>query len=123
MKRAILVVGLLALLVCTAHAQNPITANIPFAFVAGKATLPAGNYEFRPSYDLLVMQVRNVKTGQEVYVPIMARLGTGEAPIAKVTFDEVGGKRLLETVLPTADDGFLLAVTKQKHTHAVVKAG
>ncbi len=122
MKRAILVMGLLTLLVCAAYAQQPVTANIPFEFVAAKATLPAGNYEFR-SIDVLSMQVRNTETGKTVIVPILTRLGSPQSGVAHVSFDNVGGKMILESLLPGTEDGYLLNTTKQKHTHKLIKLG
>ncbi len=123
MKRAILVIGLLGLLIAPAFAQEITKATIPFEFVAGQTTLPAGTYEFKPMDNSRQMQVQNVTTGKSVMVPVMTRLGTGEAGVAKVTFDKVGNKTMLETVLPGTGDGYLLHVTKGKHTHNIVKAG
>jgi len=39
---------LLGFFVSSAHAQGIIVARIPFAFVVGGSTLPAGTYELRP---------------------------------------------------------------------------
>ncbi len=122
MKRAILVMGLLTLLVCAAYAQQPVVANIPFEFTAAKTTLPPGNYEFR-SIDVLSMQVLNKDTGKSVIVPILTRLGTPESTVAHVSFDNIGGKMILESLLPGTEDGYLLNVTKHKHTHKVIKLG
>jgi hypothetical protein len=42
---------LLGFCVSTARAQGIVVANIPFAFVVGHTTLPAGRYEIRPVDD------------------------------------------------------------------------
>jgi hypothetical protein len=121
MKRAILVIGFLGLLVCSAHAQTLFEANIPFNFIAGETTLPAGTYDFKPSEDFLFMQVLNKDTGKSVLIPVLTRLGTGDTGPARITFDKVGGKTILESVLPVTDDGYLFQITKEKHTHRTVK--
>lgn len=123
MKRAILATGLLTLLVCSAYAQDTMRAKIPFDFVAAGTTLPAGTYEFRPLNDFTNIEIRNVDTQKVVLVPVITGLGTGEPGMAKVTFDRIGDKRILEAVLPGTGDGYLLHATKEKHAHDIVKAG
>jgi hypothetical protein len=47
-KASVFAAVLLGFCVSTARAQEMIVARIPFAFVVGSSTLPAGRYEIRP---------------------------------------------------------------------------
>ncbi len=123
MKRMLLVfgiIGLMGVLLGTAYAQEPIVkANVPFAFLAAGKALPAGNYEFRLDETNNTMLLRNLDTKKEVVVPVLAPLA-GVTAAVKVTFDVVGDNHILETVWPSGADGYLIAVTKKKHTHKVI---
>src|ERR1700686_4745156 len=56
MKRLHFAVGLLAALACSGlEAQTRLEANIPFEFRIGKTTLPAGDYLFDYSSQLLIV--------------------------------------------------------------------
>lgn len=124
MKRAIVIIGLLGMLVLPAYGQaDHVTANIAFDFVAAGTALPAGNYEFKPSDDGNNLMVRNLQTKKTVSVPIITRLAAGPSGTVRITFDEVGGKNILEAVWPGTADGYLVHMTKEKHTHKTVKVG
>ncbi len=121
MKRAILVIGLLGLLICTGYGQMaPLKANIPFDFVVAGTSLPAGTYELKTT-EFNFIQIENMQTKKTVSVQILARLGTGGSSDSKLTFDVIGEKKVLETIQPANEDGYLFKVTKGKHTHQVVK--
>ncbi len=125
MKRMLAVVAFVGLLVISGYADELVMkANVPFSFVAGQKTFPAGNYEFRATTDLDTIQVRNLDTGATAEVNVMTRLAQEpiDASKAKVTFDEVSGKKPeLEAVWPGSDDGYLVGITKEKHKHRSVK--
>jgi hypothetical protein len=123
MKRAILVIGFLGLLVCSVQAQTVLKANIPFEFIAGETTFPAGTYEFKPSQNFAFMEVQNTETGKSALLQILTRLGTADMGPSRISFDKVGEKTILESVLPVGDDGYLFLATKEKHTHRIVKLG
>jgi hypothetical protein len=113
---------LVGLFVVTAYGQETVlSANIPFSFIAGEKTMPAGTYTFQAESET-AMLMRNVKTGDAAYVTILTRLSpTSDMQQALATFDDHEGKMTLEAVWPTADDGYLFHVTNQKHTHKVIK--
>ena len=91
-KRLFVMAGLLvfASMVATqvVRADEPMLVNIPFAFVAGNATLPAGEYrrevarEFRCGFDSLLRHKRGGRGAFECYPskgntnPIEANLQT-----------------------------------------------
>jgi hypothetical protein len=121
MRRTLVLLALLGLLVLCGYAQNLEKAKISFSFVVDGKTLPAGTYTFR-ELSPKVMEIRNVDTSEAVLAPIITRIGmVGSVTEPSLTFDEVGDKLILETVWPPAGDGFLLATTKEKHTHRKVK--
>jgi hypothetical protein len=121
MKKAILVIGLLVLLVCSGYGQTAIRVSIPFEFTAADTTLPAGTYELKPTILGDLVQIRNVDTGKLINAPVLTRLGTSGNGDPKVTFDMIGDNAILETIQPGVDDGYLFHVTKMKHTHKTVK--
>ncbi len=120
MKRILVIVGLLALLVASAYGQQAtlVNAKIPYNFVAAGKTMSAGAYEFRVDEPSFTMSVRNVETGKQVIVPILTELSN--AGNVRVTFDVVGSDKVLEAVWPAGTEGYLLAMTKKKHTHETV---
>lgn len=122
MKRALLLTVMVALVAISAYAdQNAMTANIPFSFVAAGKTLPAGEYEIRAITDDEITLL-NLKTRQSVIVPVLTRLASSTPPKeAVVTFDKVNGKCFMETIWPMTDEGYLIQITKAKHTHERVR--
>lgn len=126
MKRILAIIAVVAMVVLSGYAQDTIMkVKVPFGFIAGQKMLSAGNYEFRATSDRSSINIRNLDTGAVTDVLVMTRLA--QDPIAsdraKLTFDEVGGKAHLEAIWPGVEDGYLLGVTKEKHTHRTVKTG
>jgi hypothetical protein len=66
-----LTAALLTLVTAAAYGQpNTMTADIPFAFHAVGANLPAGRYQIAPALTGSgVMAVRNLDTGKTVFAP------------------------------------------------------
>ncbi len=123
MKRVAAVLGLVLLAAMALSAQDVfVKANIPFDFVASGKAMPAGDYQFKHIGENAI-EVMNSQTRQAVLVHVLTRLAMTEHPSALVTFDIVGDKHVLESVMPGGTDGYLLAITKGKHTHRVVSAG
>ena len=124
--RTLLTLSLLTLLVAaSAYAQKPIVVTkIPFAFIIGKATLPAGQYEFtldvRPGF----MRVLSIDEKSEaVFAPVITRLAAGMHTTPKdahVVFDKVGDICTLSEIWDPGEDGYLLHGTKGKHEHQIV---
>jgi hypothetical protein len=127
MKRLTLVLGLLAVLLSTAFGQigqrSVLQAKIPFEFVAGSHTLPAGNYNF--SVSLNNVQMKNLDTGKTVSVGYMTRIAADKTASgkARITFDvHEGGKHFIEALWPDQDDGYLIHTVKGEHTHDIVRS-
>ena len=107
-----------------AIAQTALTVRVdaPFSFVAGTKTLPAGEYSFQPSADEREMIVRNQKTGESVFVPVLTRLGQRSGNEAEVVFDVAANEHYLAELHVPAVDGFAFKAAPGKHTHVGVKA-
>lgn len=111
MKKAILfLMGLGAVLLFAgplfAESSVEVTAHVPFAFIAGTESLPAGNYQFLLDYEntptVLAIRSKNGKS-----VDIMLAETKGEARIAKeskLVFEKIGGQDYLSQVQVTGFD-------------------
>lgn len=122
MKRILSIIGLLAIVAVSLYAQHPmLKAQIPFEFMVGAKSLPAGHYEFTLNEDFTSVIVRNLDTGNRMPVPIVTSLA-GPTGDVRVTFDTVGDKKTLEAVWLADNQGYLLHATKGKHSHDIVKA-
>ncbi len=123
MRRAAAVLGFVMLLALTMSAQREITTvTIPFDFVAMGKTMPAGHYRFMAMTNDAI-EITNMQNRASVIVDPLARIAATDHPKTLVTFDVVGNKYVLESLMPAGQDGYLVGITKEKHTHHVVKAG
>ncbi len=107
-----------------AFAQGNLTVrvDVPFSFIAGTKTLPAGDYTLQFSGDEKEMIVRAAKGGEAIFVPVLTRLGQRSDKEAEVVFDVAGNEHYLaELHVPTVD-GFAFKAAPGKHTHVSVKA-
>ena len=98
-----------------------VLADIPFSFVAGTKTLPAGEYAFEPSNNEKEMIVRNQKTGESVFVAILTRLGQRGGNENEVVFDVAANEHYLAEIHVPTVDGFAFKAAPGKHTHVGVK--
>jgi hypothetical protein len=99
-----------------------LNVDIPFSFVAGTKTLPAGKYELQPSNNEMEMLIRSQNTGESVLVPLLTRLGPRSERDAEVVFDVAGSEHYLAEVHIPDIDGFAFKAAPGKHTHVSVKA-
>jgi hypothetical protein len=98
MKRMILTFAAGCIALTTLQAQSFInTAEIPFAFHAGKTTLPAGHYRFSQSRGNQFQMIQN----QQTYESIMLMAGTpgvGAAKHSRLIFHRYGQQYFLSEV-------------------------
>jgi hypothetical protein len=107
------------------------TFKIPFAFQAGGAKLPAGDYAVLKAAEG-PLTLRQAATGKEIKLPFTERL---KPPVAEpqLVFDEVGDFApsyteyvtvyILSEVWFPGEEGFRTHTTKGAHKTRVVKAG
>jgi hypothetical protein len=86
--------------------KSSFVADVPFAFVVGNRTLPAGRYEFQfvlglPSAedDINILAVRSLDV-QHLYQAVVTRVtrGASEVKTAKLSFSREGDRRFLSQV-------------------------
>jgi hypothetical protein len=106
-----------------ATAQTTYDFKIPNSFVAKGQTFAAGSYALAvdPEGAVVTLQSVGVKAPSLV-LPVETRVSEPK-PLAEpeVVFDKLNGQLMLSELLIPGDDGYLLLVTKAKHTHESVK--
>lgn len=92
--RSILVALTVLFMATAAHAQQRVTATVPFSFVAGDRTYPAGDYSI--TADGVVLQIANSDKSEM----IMSQACESNKPSAdtKLVFDHMGGNYFLRQI-------------------------
>jgi hypothetical protein len=105
-----------------AFAQPAQKVSVPFKFMAGSSTLPAGTYYFATQASATRMEVRDASQKVVSMIPVITRLAkSGKAANStRLVFDTVGEERYLSEVWMAGADGFLVRATAEKHEHALV---
>lgn len=99
-----------------------VVANIPFSFMAGGKTLPAGEYQFAEGSLGKEMAIRGENLKADVFAPVITRLGERPGDEAEVVFDKVGDNYYLSELHVPGMDGYLFQGAPGKHVHVRVKA-
>lgn len=106
-----------------AGAQTQYDFKISSSFVANGKTLPAGNYVFsvNPAGDVVTLESKDTK-GSSALLAVETRISERK-PLAEpeVVFDKLNSQLLVSELLIPGEDGYLLLVTKAKHTHESTK--
>jgi len=94
--------------ISTAKAQSanqPMVANIPFAFSAGDRTLPAGKYGVsiaNPASDQRVIKITNLETNETAMLQMHSKSGKADEG-AKLVFNRYGERYFLAQAWTAAD--------------------
>lgn len=101
-----------------------IKAEVPFEFTAGSTVLPAGTYTFERQGTVgEVFRVQGEGKNGAV-ANVITRLASDihtTPQDAHLVFDVIGGsKYILAEIWIPGQDGYVLAVTKEKHAHKVM---
>jgi hypothetical protein len=99
-----------------------IVANIPFDFIVGKTTLPAGEYQFTEGSLGKEMIIRGENVKEDVIAPVITRLGPRSSDQAELVFDKVDNDYYLSEMHDPGVDGYLFYGAPGKHSHVRVKA-
>jgi cytochrome c553 len=119
---AISIIALWAVAPARAQAGATLSANVPFSFTAGDATLPAGTYQFenRPLEQALV--VHGGKPG-ETKVHVVSRLAGASLFVdIGLVFDAYQGNHVLAEVWMPGQGGVLLTASPEIHDEVRVMA-
>jgi hypothetical protein len=106
-----------------ASAQSRYDFKAPFDFVAHGKPCPAGDYTLvaNDTDEVLTLEAKDPQGGN-VALMVETRLAERKALAdPEVVFDKVNGQLILSELLVPGLDGYLVAVTKAKHTHESVK--
>lgn len=99
-----------------------IKTKIDFPFTVGGKALPAGEYDFSAINNDQEFRVQG-EGKDTALVNVITRLAAGMHTTpqdAHLVFDVVGDKYALSEVWIPGVDGFVLQITKGKHTHKIV---
>jgi hypothetical protein len=126
--RSILAALAVLLMATAAHAQQRITATVPFNFVAGDRAYPAGDYSI--TADGVVLQIANADKREMV----LSQACESNKPSAdtKLVFDSMGGNYFLRQIwvggesrgreLPRSHSEMQLAQNHEKSKSVIVAA-
>lgn len=119
----LIIVVFTGVLAINAHAQTQrLTANIPFAFSAGKTTLPAGRYTvtvLNPSSDRKALQIRSMNGRSSVVVLTTGIIGHA-SDNAKLVFERYGDRYVFAQAQLAGDETRLAAVRSNKKKTSMV---
>jgi hypothetical protein len=112
-KASVLAVALLGLFAGRARAQELITVRIPFAFVAGSETFPAGRYDITATDDgervLAIRGTDNRAAGFVLTMPASGPDPAGDQPV--LVFTKYEDTYRLSQIWESRDEGGVIAPT------------
>ncbi len=109
----------------TAFAQDKLEVNIPFSYIVGRQTLPAGKYEFKVDYSGSTISIADLSTRRSEMANFLSTLdetNQSDASGPHVVFDKVGNTYWLSQLWLPGQGGILVYETKGEHTHHTVQA-
>lgn len=118
----LIVIAFHCVLAINAHAQTKVNATIPFAFSAGKTTLPAGRYTVtvvNPSSDRKILQIRSMNGRSSVMVMTTGIIAHA-SDNAKLVFERYGDRYTFAQVQLAGDDTTLAAVRSKNKKASLV---
>lgn len=119
---SLIVIVFAGILAINAHAQTKVIASIPFAFSAGKTTLPAGRYTItvlNPSSDRKILQIRSMNGRSSVVVMTTGIIGHA-SDNAKLVFERYGDRYVFAQAQLAGDETTLAAVRSKNKKVSLV---
>jgi hypothetical protein len=122
----------LALVALAAPVHAQVAFKVPFPFESGGKKLPAGDFVVTRSGDAQ-LTFQQVSTGKETALPFIEKLTPPRPPVAepRIVFDEMGAFEpsyteyftiyVVAEVWLSAQEGYLVHVTKGAHKNQIVK--
>jgi hypothetical protein len=119
-----LVVLSLLLTTTSAYSQSQAKAYVPFAFKAGMAQLPPGNYELKIGFGSNIVKICNLETGKTALALASGREDSPLHTQGKLVFHSYGNQRFLAEIWGGADTkGILFSASKQERQMQQVASG
>jgi len=119
----LIVIVFAGVLAINVHAQTKAIASIPFAFSAGKTTLPAGKYTItvlNPASDRKILQIRSLD-GRSSVVVLTTGIISNASENAKLVFERYADRYVFAKA-QMAGDEITLATMKSKKKSVVIVA-
>ena len=119
---SLIVIVFAGVIAINAHAQTKAIASIPFAFNAGKTTLPAGRYTItvlNPSSDRKILQIRSMN-GRSSAVILTTGIIGNTSEKAKLVFERYGDRYVFAQAQMAGDDTALAAVRSKNKKASIV---
>jgi hypothetical protein len=123
-RRIALVAVVLAAVVAIgqlAYADDALSAEVPFTFVAAGRTYQPGRYEVRINDDLIGLTLVPTKGSAAPMLSLTRLAATGsDETDGRLVFDKIGETYILSEAWFPGADGFVLHVTKEAHSHKTI---
>jgi hypothetical protein len=123
LRSLIFLIGVAALgVVARGQAVDQIVVNIPYDFVVGGKTLPAGTYKVNRVTDTneRVLIIRSFENRASAMV-VAAQVESTSADKVQVSFEQVGGERFLSKI-ETANHVFTIPVSHSEILEAAARS-
>jgi hypothetical protein len=106
-----------------AQAQEILTGEIPFTFVAGGRAHDPGRYELRVGDDqmTLTLMPEGKGVGSELLPETRLAIPAGSVPDSRLVFDKVGNTYFLSEAWFPGEDGYVLHIEKAPHSHQTIR--
>lgn len=116
------IITLLAIASAYGQGRTVLRAHVPFPFEAGKASIPAGNYQFRLNIPRQSLEISGGQ-GRPVRLQFITTLGGSSLfRDAGLVFDIYEGKHVLSELWIPGQEGVLVSSTSKEHQYARVIA-
>jgi hypothetical protein len=110
-----LVVFSLLLTTTSAYSQSGAKAYVPFAFKAGQAQLPPGNYELKVKFDSDIVTIYNRETGKTALTLASVREDSPLHTRRQLVFHSYGNQHFLAEIWGSAGtQGIIFSTSKQE---------
>lgn len=103
------------------HAQQSLSAQIPFEFKVGDRSLPAGAYRIEVKSGSQTLYLTNKSSGDQIAVPYLSRISSRADVKSGVVFDKDNGASYLSEVYLGGGDGYYLKGAPGDHSHTALK--
>jgi len=105
----------------SAFAADSTKGNIPFPFMVGSDTVPAGVYQFKIDRTAGLVTIQGPKSSKSaLFITTLAAKAHSTATDADLVFDKVGDVYTLSEIWMPGAEGVLLYATKGKHEHNII---
>lgn len=94
-----------------AHAQQRLTATVPFDFVVGDSLMPAGDYVVTEMVGAGVVSIANTRGGHSAFVLTIPTQLDQEVPLPELVFKRFGGQHFLSQIIDDGLDGREIPLT------------